>query len=154
MNKERQDDTIKKHTNPSKDQSSGDCPKMVYSEKLNRMVESKETSIEAKLPTEYSLDFSAEEKITAKEREDNRAMFNRFVGDGGNSANPPPKHKKAPSGGKNALNQITVGDVVKKLYKTNPFYLISACLVLYASTRLFHTDNVFIDNLVFYCFFQ
>jgi hypothetical protein len=43
---------------------------------------------------------------------------------------------------------IRIEDVIKKLFLVNPFYLVSACLVLYASTRLFHTDNVFIDNLV------
>ncbi len=44
--------------------------------------------------------------------------------------------------------QIHLDELIKKLFLANPFYLVSACLVLYASTRLFHTDNVFIDNLI------
>ena len=37
---------------------------------------------------------------------------------------------------------------IKKSFLANPFYLVSACLTLYASTCLFHTENVFINNLV------
>jgi hypothetical protein len=103
--------------------------------------------------TQSQREFSDEEKLTTKQKVEYIEKISRVLeSDNENKTQPEQQHTSATEKIKqhdgSALNQITVGDIVKKLYKTNPFYLISACLVLYASTRLFHTDNVFIDNLV------
>ena len=47
-------------------------------------------------------------------------------------------------------NQVDIDleKFIKKSFLANPFYLVSASLVLYASTRLFNTGNVFINNLI------
>lgn len=48
-----------------------------------------------------------------------------------------------------AINKpITFSGIMRFIYKSNPFYLISACLFLYAMTVFFHTDNIWIDNSV------
>jgi prepilin-type processing-associated H-X9-DG protein len=48
-----------------------------------------------------------------------------------------------------AINKdITFSGLMRFIYRSNPFYLISACLFLYAMTVFFHTSNIWIDNSV------
>jgi prepilin-type processing-associated H-X9-DG protein len=48
-----------------------------------------------------------------------------------------------------AVNKpVTFSGFMKFIYKSNPFYLISACLFLYAMTIFFNTGNIWIENSV------
>jgi hypothetical protein len=40
------------------------------------------------------------------------------------------------------------GDLFKFLYNANPFYLISACLILYAQTVIFDTGNIWMETAI------
>lgn len=47
------------------------------------------------------------------------------------------------------LNQpFGIGDLFRLLYNANPFYLISACLILYAQTIIFETGNIWMETAI------
>src|ERR1051325_4785645 len=39
-------------------------------------------------------------------------------------------------------------DLLKFFYNANPFYLISACLILYAQTVVFDTGNIWMETAI------
>ena len=54
-----------------------------------------------------------------------------------------------PPSAESILNpQIHFGDIFKFLYNANPFYLLSACLILYAQTVIFDTGNVWMETAI------
>ncbi|MFA6100751.1 MAG: hypothetical protein WCV67_05345 [Victivallaceae bacterium] len=45
-------------------------------------------------------------------------------------------------------SQVHLSDIFKFLYNANPFYLLSACLILYAQTVIFETGNIWMETAI------